>query len=134
MLTRIVSVLAWLAILYAFGMGIITGAKRKPEPKPTEFHVFYKPVLALEFADTDEEVAAVVSGPKQRDWLREMLRLDYGFVAIHLLLFLSLCLVLWRTGSQTMRGVAVAAALGTLALAASNIVQNLRLAHVIDEA
>jgi len=31
MLTRVVSVLAWLTILYAVAMGVITGAERKPK-------------------------------------------------------------------------------------------------------
>ena len=130
-LSRLVSTLAWLTLLYVLMMFVWTRfLDERPQAKVDGF----KPVLAIEFAESDTDVAKIVDGPEVRRRLRDVLGLDYGFIVLHFLLLLSLCLVLWRSGSQAMRGVAAVAATGTLALAASNIVQNLRLARVIDEA
>lgn len=137
MLVRIIGIGAWTAILLA--VALFAFAPRNPRPQPAGVDPGKMPMLALEFADSDDALHRIIGGPESTDpevaalrrWFRANIRYDYGFIVFYWTLFVLIAGVLAQRGGSW-RWAAGAAVLAATGAAVFDVVENVRMTRVLE--
>jgi len=135
---RTIGIFAW--VFFGVGLVLIASGVFTPRPRPKGTDDVKMVALAMEFVDTDEALYRIIGRPGDEDEEAVKLRrnqktnllLDYGFIACYWALFLCIASVLARRGEGWAAWVALAAALFATGAAAFDVVENVRMARVID--
>jgi hypothetical protein len=137
MLTRTVGIFAWL--LFAFALFVTVKTILRPPPKPKGVDA-PMPALAMEFVDSDKKLPTIIGTTGDEgtdDWragLLSDLKFDYVFIVIYWLLYVGIAVVLAQSGGQRGVWIAAAAVLCATVAAVCDVIENLRMAKVINEA